>query len=976
VRGTPLSTELPLNDLAVFWELSGDLFSVCDSGGRLARVNPAWRRVLGWEPDRVLGRLVTDFMHPDDLGSVGATPADPNGRVDARESRYLCADGSYRWLVWSAFTDGDCWWGVGKDITDRKQAEAARDLAQQRAADACEVTGLSTWWWDPASDRCTLSGELETTRTALDLPANLEGTLQLVQSSHRAEVRHAVTRVVQGLDEHYTIRYPATVATGEGVHWLESRGFAVRDGEGNVVAVQGTTQDVTEAELAHQELSRSHEFDQATLDSLDAHVAVLDAQGTIAFTNRAWTRFASRNGSPGLGVGASYLAVCDAAGDSEPEAGRVAQALRQMLAGSLSRYEIEYPCHSPDEERWFNMRAVLHRSEGPPRVLVQHHDVTQRVLAQRDQRLRAQLLDDVAAAVIATDLEGKITLWSRGAEDLYGWTEEEATGERVLDLTVPAHFHDRMDDFVSHLREHAHWEGGLKLQRKDDSRFIGFLRLSVVCNEEGVPVGVVGICVNATERVQAADDLRKAHDYLAAITDNMGEALVAVDSFGGVLSMNVIAEERLGWASDELLGKNFHEVAHYRRADGSPYPIEECPLMSVRFGGETVRVEEDVFYRRDGSPMPVSYASSPLELAQGETGAVILFSDLTQRKQAEGALARSEKQLKSIIDNTSAAIYVKRRGDYQYTMGNPEFERIVGLAPGTWVGKRDEELHPPEIAQTLRETDRRVIEEGTEITLEEEVLTGGELRTYLTLKFPLPDEHGETYALCGISTDITERKRRQTELEERAAWEARIRSAVSEDRMLIYAQPIIDLSSGAVVQEELLLRMQGDGGPDEIIPPGDFLPQAERLGLVGEIDRYMVQRGIELAAGGRPVEINLSGRSIGDESLTLDIEKHLRATGADPSLIVLRSPRPPPSRTSRLPASSRVGSRGWAASARLRHGLRLADLPAPSRGAVPEDRHLLRARHGRERGRPEGRQEHRQAGPGLRPADRRGGRRG
>jgi len=175
-----------------------------------------------------------------------------------------------------------------------------------------------------------------------------------------------------------------------------------------------------------------------------------------------------------------------------------------MLAGSLSWYEVEYACHSPGGERWFNMQATVHRGDGAARVVVQHHDITRRVLSERDERLRARLLDEVDAAVIATDLEGRVTLWSCGAQALYGWTGEEAVGEPLADLTVPARFHDRMDSFVRHVRDNNRWEGDLALQRKDDSRFIGLVRACVVCDDEGMPVGLIGVSVDATERVEAA----------------------------------------------------------------------------------------------------------------------------------------------------------------------------------------------------------------------------------------------------------------------------------------------------------------------------------------------------------------------------------------------------------------------------------------------------------------------------------------
>lgn len=503
------------------------------------------------------------------------------------------------------------------------------------------------------------------------------------------------------------------------------------------------------------------------------------------------------------------------------------------------------------------------------------------------QRAADALLDEVDAGVVTTDLDGTVTLWSRGAKALYGWTEEEAVGQPVTDLTVPGHLRDRLSTLISRLRRETHWTGDLELQRKDGTRFIACVRSSVMADADGVPVGFIGISEDATERVVAEEELRRSRDYLTAVTDSMGEGLITVDHSGAILYMNATAEKRLGWTRDELLGASLHEKIHHHRPDGSAHPAEASPVNRARLTREVIRVREDVFLRRDGSPLPVSYTVSPFELSEGGAGAVILFADMTNRVRADRALRASEAQLKAIVENTSAAIYVKRKGDYRYLLGNPEFERIHGLEAGRAAGSRDEELLSPETVEAMRESDRRVIEEDTEIELEEEMaVAGGEPHTYLTLKFPLPDENGTPYALCGISTDITERKRHEAELSERLDWEERIRRAVDEDRLLVYAQPIIELRSGDMALEELLVRMRGTALSDDIIPPAGFLPQAERFGVVGQIDRFMVRRGIELAAAGRCVQINLSGHSIGDLALTRQIERELHRTGADPSKIV------------------------------------------------------------------------------------------
>ena len=94
----------------------------------------------------------------------------------------------------------------------------------------------------------------------------------------------------------------------------------------------------------------------------------------------------------------------------------------------------------------------------------------------------------------------------------------------------------------------------------------------------------------------------------------------------------------LGYLAGEALGENVHRLIHHHRPDGSPYPERDCPIFRATATGESSHVEDDVFWRRDGSAFPVDYRSSPL-LEDGEiVGAVVSFSDITARKEAEAAL--------------------------------------------------------------------------------------------------------------------------------------------------------------------------------------------------------------------------------------------------------------------------------------------------------------------------------------------------
>lgn len=153
---------------------------------------------------------------------------------------------------------------------------------------------------------------------------------------------------------------------------------------------------------------------------------------------------------------------------------------------------------------------------------------------------------------------------------------------------------------------------------------------------------------------------------------------------------------------------------------------------------------------------------------------------------------------------------------------------------------------------------------------------------------PVRGADGAVKALFAQKSDITERKERDARLAglvSDAEWLGRIREALDADRLLLYAQPIIDLRTGATVQRELLLRMRDENG--KIVPPGDFLPIAERYGLISEIDRWVIRQAVALAADGTPTEFNLSAASIGDADVLRELAAAIDTTGVDPSLLVV-----------------------------------------------------------------------------------------
>jgi formate hydrogenlyase transcriptional activator len=162
---------------------------------------------------------------------------------------------------------------------------------------------------------------------------------------------------------------------------------------------------------------------------------------------------------------------------------------------------------------------------------------------------------------------------------------------------------------------------------------------------------------DSTMRTQAEDALHNSEERIRLILDSATEAICGCDSEGTCLFSNPSAAGILGYDDPaELIGRNMHALEHHTRKDGTPYPIEECPIYIGFQKGESVHRDDEVYWRRDGTSFPVEYWSHPV-VREGRTlGAVITFIDITERKRAEAALRKSEERSRSLLQINNAII--------------------------------------------------------------------------------------------------------------------------------------------------------------------------------------------------------------------------------------------------------------------------------------------------------------------------------
>jgi PAS domain S-box-containing protein len=175
---------------------------------------------------------------------------------------------------------------------------------------------------------------------------------------------------------------------------------------------------------------------------------------------------------------------------------------------------------------------------------------------------------------------------------------------------------------------------------------------------KGKVVRIAGIVEDITVRKRVELELLQDLRFSQALTTHFGDGVYALDRAGHMTFLNGAGEELLGWREWELVGRDPHEVIHFQRADGSAFPREVCPLLAVLESGETVRCEDDVFTRKDGTLLPVAYTSSPIK-ENGETvGAVVTFRDIRARKATETereALLVSERAARSMAEHALRA---------------------------------------------------------------------------------------------------------------------------------------------------------------------------------------------------------------------------------------------------------------------------------------------------------------------------------
>jgi PAS domain S-box-containing protein len=257
--------------------------------------------------------------------------------------------------------------------------------------------------------------------------------------------------------------------------------------------------------------------------------------------------------------------------------------------------------------------------------------------AQAEEALseRARLLDLTHDTVFVRDMIDVITYWNRGAEELYGWTREEALDKVSHELTQTI-FPAPLAEINEELLHTGRWEGELTHTKRDGTQVVVASRWSLQRDERGRPAAILETNNDITARKRAEE----AQLRLGAIVSSSDDAIISKTLAGIITSWNAGAQRTFGYAAEEVVGRPITILIPADRLD------EELHIIESLRRGESVHHFETVRIRKDGAQIYVSLAISPIKDANGQViGVSKIARDITHRKRAAEALRQAEADL-------------------------------------------------------------------------------------------------------------------------------------------------------------------------------------------------------------------------------------------------------------------------------------------------------------------------------------------
>ena len=477
-------------------------------------------------------------------------------------------------------------------------------------------------------------------------------------------------------------------------------------------------------------------------------VTIVDPDGTLRYANPAWERALGHDPREAVG----RMNVLDHV--HPDDLSYILEETEKALSeGGIATNEAEYRFRCKDGSwRWMQSVGTYLLDEPYVGVVVQSRDVTERKETEERLRFQARLLDTVGEAVIALDLDGRVSYWNRAAEDLYGWPSEEVMGGRLREMVVPEDLRGRAEEIAAQLREGRAWTGGFEVRRRDGTTFPVEATDTPVFGEDGGLIGVIGVLRDVTERKETEEALRRSEAELFSVLESITDAFFSFDHELRLTYVNPRASVLFSTRREDLVGEKVWE-------DPTFYPQYERAMRE----GQTVAFEG--YY-------PPSGAWYSVRVYPSGSGLSVYLQDITERKEAEIRLREAEERYRTLVEHIPAVTYTDPVDDPDTSLyTSPQIEELLGYTPEEWRTQKlwPKRLHPDDRERVLAADER--FEKGDKERFDEEyrlLAKDGSVVWVREEAVLVKDGEDTPQYWQGVIYDVTKRREAEERLEHQA----------------------------------------------------------------------------------------------------------------------------------------------------------------------------------------------------------------
>ena len=450
-------------------------------------------------------------------------------------------------------------------------------------------------------------------------------------------------------------------------HILEAYVAPLRQHDGTINGVVGAAMDITSCRQIEQTLRRSEEQIRLITDSIPDLISYIDTDQRYVFNNKAYEAWFDM---PREEIQGRHIR--EILGESLYKMAQ--KHIETVLSGQKVSFESTGAIRSrADERRHVIVNYIPHIDE-QDKVLgffISVNDITEMRRAET-VLLQASLLEQTHDAVVSADMKGMIQTWNAAAERTYGYAASEVIGEYVGLLHYPEDLHDMERNLMAPLIEQGHHETVIRLRRKDGTPCYVDLRMTLLHDDTGAPVGMIACSNDITERKKIEEMLRQKQDRERQYLDIAGVMLIALDSTGVITLINRMGCQILGYEEHELLGCNWFDTCipdHMRNF------VRAVFRRLMEKGINLVEYYDSPVITRSNEERQIIWHNAILTDESGDrTGVLSSGQDITGRWQAAQELGRAHRELTASHASLQAEIQ-QRQGVLQRLANAQEDER-------------------------------------------------------------------------------------------------------------------------------------------------------------------------------------------------------------------------------------------------------------------------------------------------------------